>query len=42
MTLVRARPPSVPHCGIDSVIGDRSGVNISVEFMTRMNAYWFG
>jgi hypothetical protein len=30
-----------PHCGIDSVIGDHSGVEISKAFMTTMNSYWF-
>jgi len=30
-----------PHCGIDSVIGDRSGVEISEAFMTTMKRYWF-
>lgn len=30
-----------PRCGIDSVIGDKSGFPASSEFMTRMNSYWF-
>lgn len=30
-----------PRCGIDSVIGDRSGVEISEMFMSRMKEYWF-
>ncbi|HLL88254.1 MAG TPA: cytoplasmic protein [Tepidisphaeraceae bacterium] len=30
-----------PSCGIDSVIGDKCGYPISVEFLNRMNAYWF-
>ena len=30
-----------PKCGIDSVIGDHSGVEISKAFMTMMNSYWF-
>lgn len=28
-------------CGIDSVIGDRSGFPITPEFLERMNHYWF-
>jgi hypothetical protein len=30
-----------PRCGIDSVLGDRSGVPISVEFLVEMQRYWF-
>lgn len=30
-----------PMCGIDSVIGDRSGFSISAEFLERMRSYWF-
>jgi len=30
-----------PVCGIDSVIGDRSGAPITGEFLTEMHAYWF-
>lgn len=30
-----------PHCGIDSVIGDQSGWEISVEFLRTMRQYWF-
>jgi len=30
-----------PHCGIDSVIGDRSGFPITEEFLKRMNKAWF-
>lgn len=30
-----------PRCGIDSAIGDRSGVNISHDFLVRMREYWF-
>lgn len=30
-----------PRCGIDSVIGDASGLPITEEFLTRMNRYWF-
>lgn len=31
-----------PRCGIDAVIGDKSGVDVSQNFLTRMNQYWFG
>jgi hypothetical protein len=31
-----------PHCGIDSVLGSASGYEISVTFLTRMHAAWFG
>jgi len=31
-----------PHCGIDSVIGDASGFPISAEFLSAMEARWFG
>jgi hypothetical protein len=30
-----------PHCGIDSVIGDRSGYPVSREFLEKMRARWF-
>ena len=30
-----------PHCGIDSVIGDRSGFPITGEFLAKMKSYWF-
>jgi hypothetical protein len=30
-----------PKCGIDSVIGDRSGCPVTVEFLTEMQRYWF-
>ena len=30
-----------PRCGIDAVIGSRSGYAITVEFLTRMKEYWF-
>jgi hypothetical protein len=40
-------PPSkrtalCPHCGIDSVIGDRSGFPISADFLSEMKKAWFG
>ncbi|MEM9771742.1 MAG: hypothetical protein AAF889_09135 [Cyanobacteria bacterium P01_D01_bin.73] len=30
-----------PQCGIDSVIGDRSGFPITEEFMRQMHRHWF-
>jgi hypothetical protein len=30
-----------PECGIDSVIGDKSGFDVSLEFLIEMRAYWF-
>jgi hypothetical protein len=30
-----------PVCGIDSVIGDRSGFPISPTFLRRMKSHWF-
>jgi hypothetical protein len=30
-----------PKCGIDSVIGDRSGFPVSVEFLASMKTHWF-
>lgn len=30
-----------PHCGIDSVIGDRSGFPVTEEFLRTMHAHWF-
>lgn len=31
-----------PCCGIDSVIGDRSGYPVNRDFLTLMHAQWFG
>ncbi|ACL64855.1 conserved hypothetical cytosolic protein [Anaeromyxobacter dehalogenans 2CP-1] len=31
-----------PRCGIDSVIGSKSGLPTDREFLSRMHAYWFG
>jgi hypothetical protein len=31
-----------PRCGIDAVIGDKSGFDVSHNFLGRMNEYWFG
>ena len=30
-----------PRCGIDSVIGEKSGYLITREFLRKMNDYWF-
>lgn len=30
-----------PRCGIDSVIGEKSGFPISKEFLDLMNRHWF-
>ncbi len=30
-----------PHCGIDSVIGDASGYEVSATFLARMHEAWF-
>jgi hypothetical protein len=30
-----------PHCGIDSVIGDASGLKITEQFLNEMRIAWF-
>lgn len=30
-----------PHCGIDAVIGDKAGFELTKEFLERMNSFWF-
>jgi hypothetical protein len=30
-----------PRCGVDSVIGDKSGLPITIEFLTSMHGVWF-
>jgi hypothetical protein len=30
-----------PYCGIDAVIGDRSGFAIDPEFLAQMQSFWF-
>lgn len=30
-----------PKCGIDSLIGSKSGFPVSKEFLTQMRSYWF-
>jgi hypothetical protein len=30
-----------PFCGIDSVIGDRSGYPITAQFLSAMKSHWF-
>lgn len=40
----RGEKPSTalcPHCDIDSVIGDASGIPITVEFLRAMYERWF-
>ena len=31
-----------PYCGIDSVIGDASGFQITEQLLKEMSQYWFG
>ena len=31
-----------PHCGVDSVIGEKSGFPITQEFLKAMHKRWFG
>lgn len=31
-----------PHCGIDSLIPENCGYDLTEEFLTEMNRYWFG
>ena len=31
-----------PFCGIDSVLGDQCGYELSEEFLRRMEQFWFG
>ena len=31
-----------PECGIDSVIGSRSGYPVTIEFLAEMERHWFG
>lgn len=30
-----------PECGVDSVLGDKSGYEINPEVLLRLNKYWF-
>jgi hypothetical protein len=30
-----------PKCGVDAVIGDKSGLPITTEFLTTMHGMWF-
>lgn len=30
-----------PYCGVDAVIGDKSGYPITEEFLTQMRKHWF-
>ena len=31
-----------PYCGIDSVLGDKTGLGLSVENIQQLHDYWFG
>jgi len=31
-----------PHCGIDSVLGDKSGFGLDESFLKTMRDHWFG
>ena len=31
-----------PKCGIDSILGDASGIDLTEEFIKEMSEYWFG
>lgn len=31
-----------PHCGIDAILGDATGLEISPDFLHRMHEEWFG
>ncbi len=35
------RTAECPHCGIDSVIGDAAGFDLSPEFLRAMHKAWF-
>lgn len=37
----REQSAMCPKCGIDSVIGSRSGYPITAEFLSRMEKRWF-
>jgi len=30
-----------PYCGIDSVVGSKSGYPVTPEFLERMKKHWF-
>ncbi|MFC5334156.1 cytoplasmic protein [Mycobacterium branderi] len=40
-TGTQGRTARCPRCGIDSVIGDRSGYPITPDFLAKMRTYWF-
>ena len=31
-----------PHCGIDAVLGDASGIPLQKDILEELRAYWFG
>ena len=37
----RGQTALCPKCGIDSVLGDRSGYEITENFLKKMYHYWF-
>ena len=39
--LETGRTALCPFCGIDSVIGDKSGYRLTPEFLRTLNRYWF-
>lgn len=38
----RGQTAMCPACGIDSLIGDKSGFPITSDFLSEMQDYWFG
>ncbi|MBE5738328.1 MAG: cytoplasmic protein [Clostridiales bacterium] len=30
-----------PYCGVDSIIGEYTGLSITKKFLSEMNEYWF-
>jgi len=37
-----SRTPLCPNCGVDTVIGDKSGLPITKDFLISMYSHWFG
>lgn len=40
-TGIEGQTARCPRCGIDSVIGDRSGHAVTKDFLETMRTYWF-
>lgn len=38
----RGKTAVCPKCGIDSVLGDASGFDLTPEFLAEMSNHWFG